>query len=127
NSRRGESGRHRCPCRRSAALNEKSLRCCDTKSGLGTPSGIDQVGCSFSVMPEGIGTIGRYLIVLGIAIVAIGILFVVAGKFPGLRIGRLPGDIYIQRDGWRFYFPLMTSIILSIILSLVLWLINRSR
>jgi hypothetical protein len=78
-------------------------------------------------MPDGIGTIGRYLIVLGIAIVAIGILFVVAGKFPGLRIGRLPGDIYIQRDGWRFYFPLMTSIILSIILSLVLWLINRSR
>ena len=80
-----------------------------------------------SVMPEGIGTIGRYLIVLGIAIVILGFLFVVIGRFPGLRIGRLPGDIYIQRDGWRFYFPLMTSIILSIILSLVLWLINRSR
>ncbi|HJZ67590.1 MAG TPA: DUF2905 domain-containing protein [Blastocatellia bacterium] len=76
-------------------------------------------------MPDGIGTIGRYLIILGAAIVVIGFLLVVVARFPGLRIGRLPGDIYIERDGWRFYFPLMTSILLSMILSLILWLFSR--
>jgi uncharacterized protein HemY len=65
------------------------------------------------------------LILLGAAILAIGVLLLLAGRFPGLRIGRLPGDVYIERDGWRFYFPLMTSILLSIILSLILWLLSR--
>jgi hypothetical protein len=73
-------------------------------------------------MPDGPGTIGRYLIVVGAGIIVIGIVLVVAGRFPGLRIGRLPGDIYVERDKWRFYFPLATSILLSIILSFILWL-----
>jgi hypothetical protein len=76
-------------------------------------------------MPDGLGTIGRYLIVLGILIAAVGAVLVLLGKFPWLKLGRLPGDIYIERDGWRFYFPLMTSIILSIILSFILWLLSR--
>ena len=76
-------------------------------------------------MPDGPGTIGRYLIVLGAAIIVIGIVLVVAGRFPGLRIGRLPGDIYVERDKWRLYFPLATSILLSIILSFILWLFSR--
>lgn len=76
-------------------------------------------------MPDGPGTIGRYLIVLGAGIIVIGIVLVVAGRFPGLRIGRLPGDIYVERDKWRFYFPLATSILLSIILSFILWLFSR--
>lgn len=71
------------------------------------------------------GTLGRYLIVIGLVVVAIGVLLMLAGKFPGLRIGRLPGDIYVERGNWKFYFPLMTSILLSIILSLVLWFLNR--
>ena len=76
-------------------------------------------------MPDGIGTIGRYLVILGAAIAVIGVVLIVVARFPGLRIGRLPGDIYIERDGWRFYFPLMTSILLSIILSLILWLFSK--
>lgn len=76
-------------------------------------------------MPDGPGTIGRYLIVLGAGIIVIGIVLVVAGRFPWLRIGRLPGDIYVERDKWRFYFPLATSILLSIILSIILWLFSR--
>jgi hypothetical protein len=76
-------------------------------------------------MPEGSGTIGKYLIAIGLLILFVGVLVVIAGRFPGLRIGRLPGDIYIERDGWRFYFPLMTSIIISIILSLLLWFFSR--
>lgn len=76
-------------------------------------------------MDEGTGTLGRYLIVLGLVIVVIGVVLLLAGKFPGLRIGRLPGDIYIARGNWTFYLPLATSILLSIILSLLLWLFNR--
>jgi hypothetical protein len=76
-------------------------------------------------MSDGLGTIGRYLILFGVAIIVIGALLMLIGRFPGLKIGRLPGDIYIERDGWRFYFPLMTSILLSIILSFILWLFNR--
>ncbi len=77
------------------------------------------------MMSDGLGTIGRYLILFGVAIIAIGAFLMLIGRFPGLKIGRLPGDIYIERDGWRFYFPLMTSILLSIILSFILWLFNR--
>ena len=76
-------------------------------------------------MSDGLGTIGRYLIVLGLVIVVAGIFLVLVGRFPGLRIGRLPGDIFIERNGWRFYFPLMTSILLSVILSFILWLVSR--
>ena len=65
------------------------------------------------------------MIVLGILIAVIGVVLVAASRLPGLKLGRLPGDIYIERDGWRFYFPLMTSIILSIVLSIILWLFSR--
>ncbi|HEU4388849.1 MAG TPA: DUF2905 domain-containing protein [Blastocatellia bacterium] len=76
-------------------------------------------------MANGLGTIGRYLVFLGAAVIAVGIIFIILGRFPGLKIGRLPGDIYIERGNWKFYFPLMTSIIVSLILSLLLWLFSR--
>jgi hypothetical protein len=75
-------------------------------------------------MPDGLGTIGKQLIFFGLLVIGIGVVLVLIGKFPGLRIGRLPGDIYIEREGFRFYFPLATSIIVSIIVSLVLWFIG---
>jgi Protein of unknown function (DUF2905) len=67
--------------------------------------------------------LGRALIVLGLAAVALGVVLVVFGRVPGL--GRLPGDFSVQRGNWAFYFPLGTSIVLSIVLTLVLWLIGR--
>jgi hypothetical protein len=70
-----------------------------------------------------VSELGRGLIVLGAVIAAIGVLLVLVGRVPWL--GRLPGDISIQRGNWSFYFPLGTSIVLSIILTLVLWLIGR--
>jgi len=76
-------------------------------------------------MTDGLATIGRYLIVLGAAIIVIGLVLLLAGRFPGLRIGRLPGDIYVERDKWRFYFPLATSILVSVIVSIILWLASR--
>ena len=63
----------------------------------------------------------RFLIVLGLLTLAIGILWPVLSR---LGLGRLPGDIAIGRGSFSFYFPLMTCII-SIVLSLVFWLFNR--
>jgi DUF2905 family protein len=70
-----------------------------------------------------VGDIGRLLIIFGAFIAVVGVILVVAGRIPG--IGRLPGDIYIQRGNWTFYFPLATSLLLSLVLTLVFWLIGR--
>jgi Protein of unknown function (DUF2905) len=76
-------------------------------------------------MPEGLGTIGKYLIITGILIIGVGLLLVVLERVPGLRIGRLPGDIYIERDGFRLYVPLTTSLLISVVLSVIMWLLSR--
>ncbi len=78
-------------------------------------------------MPSGPATLGRMLLVVGAVLAALGLLLILAEKLPGLRIGRLPGDISVERPGFRFYFPLATSILLSLLLTLVLWLIGRFR
>jgi Protein of unknown function (DUF2905) len=67
--------------------------------------------------------LGRMLIVVGIVIALAGVVLLLAGRIPG--VGRLPGDIHVQRGNWTFYFPLGTSIVLSLLLTLVLWLIGR--
>lgn len=67
--------------------------------------------------------VGRLLIVAGLGIAAIGVLLVVVGRIPW--VGRLPGDIHVQRGTWTFYFPLATSIVASIVLSLLAWLVGR--
>lgn len=67
--------------------------------------------------------IGKILIVIGIVMLVLGGLFMVLGKIPG--VGRLPGDIIIQRENFNFYFPVATMIILSILLSLVLSVVFR--
>lgn len=66
---------------------------------------------------------GRLLIVIGIVIVIVGILVTVIPKVPYL--GRLPGDILIKKENFVFYFPLATSVIVSIIISLVLYFFTR--
>lgn len=67
--------------------------------------------------------IGRSLIIIGIVIVIAGFLMAYDPKIPYL--GRLPGDIYYKKDNFVFYFPLATSIIISVILSVVVYLITR--
>ncbi len=67
--------------------------------------------------------LGKLLIGAGFLLVVIGAVLTLAGRLPWL--GRLPGDISIQRGQWTFYFPLATSIIVSLLLTLVFWLINR--
>jgi len=67
--------------------------------------------------------IGRLIILIGFILVAIGGVLFLAGKLPWL--GRLPGDILIQRPNFTFYFPLATSVLISIVFSLIIWLFNR--
>jgi hypothetical protein len=71
-----------------------------------------------------VNDLGRVLIGLGAALVVIGLAVVVAGKF-GLPLGRLPGDIVYRGKNTSFYFPLATSILVSVVLSVVVWLVQR--
>jgi len=64
----------------------------------------------------------RMIILIGLVLVAVGLVWMLAER---LGLGRLPGDIVIERENFRLYIPLMTMLIVSIVLSLVMWLINR--
>jgi uncharacterized protein HemY len=67
--------------------------------------------------------LGKALIVVGVVLIVVGLLFSFAGRIPWL--GQLPGDIYIQRERYTFYFPLTTSVLISLVISLVLYLLRR--
>ena len=67
--------------------------------------------------------LGKLLIVLGVIIVLAGVVLVAVGRVPWL--GRLPGDINVERDNWSFHFPLATSLLLSAVLTLIFYLIGR--
>ena len=69
------------------------------------------------------GDLGRTLMLLGGILLVVGALLSFTGRLPW--VGRLPGDVSIERENFRFYFPLATSIVISIILSLLAWLIRR--
>jgi hypothetical protein len=64
----------------------------------------------------------RMLIVFGLVLVGMGLLWPVIAK---LGLGRLPGDIIIERENFRLYLPVATSLIISLVLTVLLWLINR--
>lgn len=67
--------------------------------------------------------LGKSLIIFGLIIAAVGTVLTFAGKIPWL--GRLPGDIYVKRENFTVYFPLATSIIVSVVLSLIFWLLRK--
>jgi hypothetical protein len=67
-------------------------------------------------------SVSRLLIVFGLLLVGLGLLWPVMDK---IGLGRLPGDIVIERDNFRLYIPLATSLLVSVVLSLLLWFLNR--
>ena len=67
--------------------------------------------------------VGRALIVLGLVLVLTGVALTLVPRVPW--IGRLPGDVHVQRGNWSFYFPLTTSLIVSVVLSLLFYLLGR--
>jgi len=69
------------------------------------------------------GDIGKIIIFIGLLLVLIGFIFMLGSKLP--FIGKLPGDLAIERKNYSFYFPVTTCIIISVILSFILWFFNR--
>lgn len=71
--------------------------------------------------------LGKMLLLFGLVMVLLGVVLLVAGHFSGKVpwLGRLPGDIHIQRGGWTFYFPLATCLIVSVVLTLLFSLFSR--
>lgn len=72
-----------------------------------------------SLIPQ----LGKFLIIVGMVISGLGLLLMLSGKVPWL--GRLPGDFYFKGKDFSFYFPLATSLLISIFLTLIFWLIGR--
>jgi len=67
--------------------------------------------------------IGKLLIVFGLLIAGVGVVLLLAGRVSWL--GRLPGDVHVQRGNWTFYFPLATSLLVSLVLTVIFWVIGR--
>ena len=65
---------------------------------------------------------GRWLIVAGVILVVVGLAWPLLGK---LGLGHLPGDIRVEREGFSFYFPITTGILVSIVLSLIVWIFRK--
>ncbi len=66
---------------------------------------------------------GRFLILLGVVLIVVGLVVQLSGRIPWL--GRLPGDFVIKRENFSFYFPLASSLLLSVVLSVLFWLFRR--
>lgn len=69
--------------------------------------------------------LGWVILSIGLGLIVLGLLFILLDGLPG--VGRLPGDIYIERDNFTFYFPITTCILLSVVLSAIFYLINFFR
>jgi hypothetical protein len=69
--------------------------------------------------------VGKLLLIIGFVIALLGLLFMLAGKFNISWLGHLPGDFFFKGKSFSFYFPLTTSLLVSIILSVIMWIISR--
>ncbi len=71
--------------------------------------------------------LGKILLGVGLVMVLLGGFLLLVSNFSGKVpwLGRMPGDIYIERGSWRFYFPLSSSIVLSVVLTVLFWLFSR--
>ena len=75
-----------------------------------------------------VANFGRLMVALGLGIAAVGgMLWAAARWAPGLRLGRLPGDIVIDQGGFKLFFPITTMVLASIALTLILWLLGALR
>jgi hypothetical protein len=68
--------------------------------------------------------VGKILVVVGLGLVVLGLLVWLGGKM-NLPLGRLPGDIRVDRPNFKFYFPLTTCLLISVVLTLILWLLRK--
>ena len=75
-------------------------------------------------MPSGLSDVARALVVFGLLVVGLGLALLILPKLPWL--GRLPGDLLIQRERFTVFVPLTTSVLMSLLVSLIWWLLGRS-
>jgi hypothetical protein len=68
--------------------------------------------------------LGRFLVIVGVVLVAAGLLLMASSRFSFFGLGRLPGDIAYKGKTFQFYFPIVTCLVLSVALTLVFWLIS---
>ena len=92
----------------------------------GAPSSTDSLSFEEYLYMDPARELGKWLILGGLILAAVGGLFFVGGRLP-FRLGRLPGDIAIEGKHGSFYFPVVTCILLSVVLTLVMWLISLFR
>ncbi len=69
--------------------------------------------------------LGKLLVIIGVLVVAAGLLLMAGARFSFLGLGRLPGDIVYKGKNLQFYFPIVTCVLLSVVLTLVLWIISH--
>lgn len=69
--------------------------------------------------------LGRFFIILGAALIVLGVILTYSDFFSFLKLGRLPGDISIKKEHFSFYFPVTTCILISLILTLILYLLKK--
>jgi len=67
---------------------------------------------------------GRFLVIAGVMLVALGLILIAGGKFSFWGLGHLPGDITVKGKNFRFHFPIVTCLVLSAAATLVFWLIS---
>ncbi|HEY3282641.1 MAG TPA: DUF2905 domain-containing protein [Armatimonadota bacterium] len=70
---------------------------------------------------------GKLLVGAGLMLCVLGLLLWAGERYAGRAGGLLPGDLHVQRGNWSFYFPIATSLALSVLLSLLLWVISKLR
>lgn len=75
-------------------------------------------------MIEGFQGFGKTLVIIGVIIIVVGVLFMVSEKLNFPFFGKLPGDIHIKGKNFQVYFPIATSIVLSVLLTLILYVIS---
>jgi hypothetical protein len=68
--------------------------------------------------------LGRFLVIAGVILVALGVILMTGSRFSFLGLGRLPGDIAYKGKNFQFYFPIVTCLVLSVVLTLVSWAIS---
>lgn len=71
------------------------------------------------------GEVGKVCIVVGVVLVGVGLVLVLGGKVPWL--GRLPGDVAVERKHFTLYFPVASCLLLSVVVTLMVWLLRRPR
>ena len=79
------------------------------------------------ILRSGMDQIGKMLVIAGAGIALLGAVLWLGSGLPWLRLGRLPGDITYQKDGFSFYFPITSMIALSVLFTLVLWIASAFR